>query len=47
MKVSKVTLLEEAVNDLEIGRDFYDGQQEGIGVYFVTSLLLDTNSLYL
>jgi len=47
MKVSKVTLLEEAVNDLEIGRDFYDGQQEGIGVYFATSLLSDITSLYL
>ena len=43
----KVILLEEAVEDLEIGRTFYDEQEEGIGAYFVASLLSDITSLHL
>jgi len=47
MKPEKVVLLEEAVEDLEIGRGFYDDQEEGVGAYFVTSLLSDIASLHL
>jgi hypothetical protein len=47
MKNNKVILLDEAVADLEVGRNFYDAQEEGIGAYFVTSLLSDITSLNL
>lgn len=47
MTNDKVILLDEAVDDLEIGRRFYDDQEEGIGAYFVTSLLSDVASLHL
>lgn len=47
MKSENVILLEEAVEDLEIGRRFYDDQEEGVGTYFVTSLLSDIASLHL
>lgn len=47
MSSGKVILLEAAVADLEIGRDFYDAQEEGIGAYFITSLLSDITSLTL
>lgn len=47
MKSSKIILLEAAVEDLEIGRDFYDAREEGIGAYFLTSLLSDITSLAL
>jgi hypothetical protein len=47
VKLRHVILLEEAVEDLEIGREFYDDQDEGVGAYFVTSLLSDIASLNL
>lgn len=47
MKSDKVVLLDEAVDDLAVGRRFYDEQGEGIGTYFVTSLLSDITSLHL
>jgi hypothetical protein len=47
MKSNKVILLDDAVDDLAVGRRFYDGQGEGIGTYFVTSLLSDISSLHL
>lgn len=47
MRTGKVILLDEAVNDLEIGRRFYDGQEAGIGDEFVTSLLSDITELKL
>ncbi|HBE22513.1 MAG TPA: hypothetical protein DDW21_03505 [Verrucomicrobiales bacterium] len=47
MKNNKVILLDEAVADLEVGRNFYDAKEEGIGAYFVTSLLSDITSLNL
>ena len=47
MNLRHVILLEEAVEDLEIGREFYDDQDEGVGAYFVTSLLSDIASLHL
>jgi hypothetical protein len=47
MKTGIVILLEEAVEDLEIGRVFYDDQEKGVGAYFVTTLLSDIASLQL
>lgn len=42
-----IVVLAEAARDLELGRDFYDAQQFGIGDYFVDSLLSDLESLRL
>ena len=42
-----VVVLADAARDLELGRDFYDAQQLGIGDYFVDSLLSDLESLRL
>ena len=47
MKSKKVILLDEAVDDLAAARRFYDDRGEGIGAYFVTSLLSDITSLHL
>jgi plasmid stabilization system protein ParE len=47
MKLEKVVLLDEALEDLEAGRRFYDDQEDGVGVYFVNSLLSDISSLAL
>ncbi len=47
MNSSKIILLEAAIEDLAIGRDFYDAREEGIGAYFITSLLSDITSLTL
>jgi plasmid stabilization system protein ParE len=40
-----VRVLEEAVADLELARDFYDRQEPGIGDYFVETLLGEIASL--
>jgi hypothetical protein len=42
-----VVVLADAADDLDLGRDFYDSQQLGIGDYFVDSLLSDIESLSL
>lgn len=47
MKPGNVILLEEAVDDLEIGKRFYEDREEGMGAYFVASLLSDITSLHL
>lgn len=47
MRTNQVVLLDQAVDDLEIGRDFYDIQEQGVGLYYVTSLLSDISSLHL
>ena len=47
MTVGDVILLDEAVKDIEAGRDFYEKREEGIGEYFVHSLLSDITSLRL
>jgi len=47
MTVSEVVFLEEAVSDLEEGRQFYEDIEEGIGIYFIDSLLADAASLQL
>lgn len=43
----KIEILELAVGDLSAGRDFYESQQAGLGVYFLDSLFSDIDSLLL
>ena len=43
----KLRLLPEAELDLEIGADFYEAQQEGLGTYFNDCLASDIESLLL
>lgn len=45
MMVKDVVVLQEAANDLEDGRSFYDRRQMGIGDYFWDSLIADLESL--
>ena len=45
MKISVVATLEEAAKDLDAGKAFYDFNEEGIGLYFIDSLLSDIESL--
>ncbi len=42
-----VVVLADAARDLELGRDFYDAHELGIGEYFADSLLSDLESLRL
>jgi hypothetical protein len=43
----KLRLVPEAERDLEIGADFYESQQTGLGVYFNDCLASDIESLKL
>jgi len=45
MKIKDVFVLEEAVDDLNEGKDFYDFQEIGIGDYFWDCLISDIESL--
>ena len=45
MKIRAVATLEEAAKDLDAGKAFYDFNEEGIGLYFIDSLLSDIESL--
>lgn len=45
MNVKAVVVLEEATEDLEEGRMFYESRDVGIGKYFIDSLLSDIESL--
>jgi hypothetical protein len=47
MNLSEVIVLQEAADDLDIGRWFYDGIELGVGDYFLDSLLSDIESLRL
>ena len=47
MKASDVVLLEEASDDLELGRRFYEEREAGIGRYFADTALADLASLRL
>jgi hypothetical protein len=40
-----VTILADAAEDIEAARDFYEGQERGVGEYCVDSLLADIESL--
>ena len=41
----KIVVLEEAVEDIEQGRKFYDLQENGVGDYFEDTILSDIESL--
>lgn len=43
----RIRLLPEAERDLELGRDFYESQQAGLGRYFTECLASDIDSLAL
>jgi len=43
----KLRILSLAVEDLDAGRQFYEGQQEGLGEYFLDSLFSDIDALLL
>jgi plasmid stabilization system protein ParE len=43
--LKQVVVLEDAAEDIEAARDFYEVQQSGIGEYCVDSLLADIESL--
>ena len=43
----KVRILRPALEDLAVGREFYDRQQKGIGDYFFDSLFAEIDSLVL
>jgi len=42
-----VVILEDAAEDIEVGRQFYESCEGGIGNYFVESILSDLDSLIL
>ena len=41
----RIRILQNAEADLELGADFYDAQAEGVGEYFLASLISDIESL--
>lgn len=45
MAIKEVVVLEEAADDLEEGRIFYDQRKLGVGSYFWDSLIADIESL--
>lgn len=45
MKIKDVFLLEEAVDDMNKGKDFYNLRETGVGEYFWDSLISDIESL--
>lgn len=47
MTITHVTSLEDVAADLQIGKSFYDTQEQGVGSYFRDSIIADIESLYL
>lgn len=45
MQDRTVITLEEASRDLDAGKAFYDEREDGVGLYFIDSLLSDIESL--
>lgn len=43
----RLRVLSSALNDLQLGKQFYDSQENGIGDYFLDSLFSDVDSLKL
>jgi hypothetical protein len=43
--LKRVIILADAAEDIEAARDFYEGQEPGVGEYCVDSLLADVKSL--
>lgn len=44
MMAEEVSVLEEAARDLEQGKDFYEIQMTGLGIYFSDSIVSDLES---
>jgi hypothetical protein len=42
-----IKILDEAERDIAIGMSFYESQKEGLGKYFLTSILADIESLHI
>jgi len=42
-----VVILEDAAEDMDSGRRFYESREAGIGNYFIESILSDLDSLIL
>lgn len=42
-----VVVLEDAAADMESGRRFYESREQGVGDYFIESILSDLDSLIL
>lgn len=47
MTVTEIVFLDEALEDLAIGQQFYNQQQIGVGDYFIDSILSDIDSLFI
>ena len=45
MNIKQVQILAEAVSDLDVGKQFYNKQEKGVGEYFWDSLISDIESL--
>ena len=43
----RIQILDEAEDDLQDGREFYDRKEPGVGDYFVAALAADIDSLIL
>ena len=43
----KIEILDEAEKDIAIGISFYESQKEGLGKYFLDSILSDIESLHI
>lgn len=43
----RIEILSVAMRDIQIGQQFYEQQQEGLGVYFLDSLFSDIDALLL
>jgi len=42
-----IKILDEAEKDIAIGMSFYESQKDGLGKYFLDSILSDIESLYI
>lgn len=43
----KIKILNEAEKDIALGIDFYESQKDGLGKYFLDSILSDIESLHI
>ena len=41
----RVRILREAHDDIKVGRQFYDSQEQGVGAYFSSTIYADIRSL--
>ncbi len=47
MRIKKIIAIEEVKNDLDVGEEFYDLQELGVGSYFRNCIIADIESLWL